>query len=327
MGLEWRPLLESCGIDPDLIADVDARISADVFDRFWLRAAEQTDDPCFGLHVGERLHPVAVNINGYLLMSSPTVREGLERVVAYQRLVFGADWIEFVDRSPYALIRFGPADADLVDLAIQIEYRAVIVLKLLDWITAIDFRASETRFRHRPAGPRSEYERILNCPVKFQSKQSELVVPQSELDQPSIHANPDIARIHEEHAKRHLAELQDQSIARKVKTVLMSRLDCGPCELPEVARSLHMSRRTLQRRLDEEGTSYKATLDSLRQGLCLQYLERPNTALAEIAYITGFSDTSALTRAVRRWTGQTPLEYRRSHCDTSKVGERGNQSG
>ena len=85
-----------------------------------------------------------------------------------------------------------------------------------------------------------------------------------------------------------------------------------------VARALHMSRRTLQRRLDEEGTSYKATLDSLRRELCLQYLERPEIALAEIAHIGGFSDTSALTRAVRRWTGQTPLEYRRSHSNSSE---------
>jgi AraC-like DNA-binding protein len=313
LGLEWKSLLESCGIDPDLVADPEARVPAEVFDRFWLRAAELTADPCFGLHVGEGVRPLAVNINGYLLLSSPTAREGLERVVAYQRLVFGVDWIELVDRSPYAMIRFGPTDDDALHLAIQIEFRAAIVLRLLDWITAIDFRASEVRFRHRPAGPRSEYERILKCPVKFQSQHSELVVSQSSLDQPSIHANAEIARIHQEHAKRHLAELEDQSIARKVKTVLMSRLDCGSCELPDVARSLHMSRRTLQRRLDEEGTSYKATLDSLRRELCLQYLQRPDTPLAEVAYIAGFADASALSRAVRRWTGQTPLEYRRSH--------------
>jgi hypothetical protein len=78
MGLEWRPLFESCGIDPDLIANSEARVTAEVFDRFWLKAAELTGDPCFGLHVGERLRPFAVNLVGYLLMSSQTVQEGLE---------------------------------------------------------------------------------------------------------------------------------------------------------------------------------------------------------------------------------------------------------
>jgi AraC-like DNA-binding protein len=312
-------LLESCGIDPDLVADPEARVPADVFDRFWPRAAEVTGDPCFGLHVGEQLRPGAVNINGYLLMSSPTVREGLERVVAYQRVVFDADWITLVDRGGYALIRFEPSNVDPTEVAVQIEYKAMIVLKLLDWVTAADFKASEVRFRHRPAGPTSEYERILHCPVKFQQKESALVVSSARLDQPSIHANPEIARLHEEHAKRHLADLEDHSVTRRAKQILMGHLDRGPCELPELARSLHMSSRTLQRRLDEEKTSYKEVLDSLRREICLHHLQRPHTALAEVAHLVGFSDTSALSRAVRRWTGRTPIEYRRSHLDAAET--------
>jgi AraC-like DNA-binding protein len=315
--LEWRPLLESCGIDPDLIADPDARIPVDVFDRFWPKAAELTGDPCFGLHVAERLRPLAVNILGYLLMSSSTVRDGLERVARYQRLVFDATWIALVDRGSSTLIRFETANANPLHVAVQIEYRAALVLKILDWITAVDFRAGEVRFRHRPAGDRSEYERILGCPVKFQCSQDELVVSRASLDQPSVYSNPEIARLHQEHAERHLAELDDHSVSRGVKTILMSHLDRGPFELSEVARSLHMSTRTLQRRLADEGTCYNELLDSLRRDLCLEHLERPHTSLAEIAYVAGFSDTSAFSRAVRRWTGQTPLEHRRSHLEAA----------
>jgi AraC-like DNA-binding protein len=321
LGLEWQPLLASCGIDPDLVSDPEARIPAQVFDQFWPKAAERTGDPCFGLHVGERVRPLAVNIVGYLLMSSPTVRDGLERVVAYQGLSFGTDWIMLADRGASTLVRFA-SEGDPDELAIQDEYRAIIVLKFLDWITEIDFRAGEVRFRHQPRGPRSEYERILRCAVKFQSKDSELVISRADLDQPSLYANPEIARVHADYAERHLAELEDQSITRKVKTLLMSRLDRGPCELAEVARSLHMSPRTLQRRLDQEETSYNQTLDSLRREICLRYLERSDTALAEIAYVAGFSDSSALSRAVRRWTSQTPLAYRRAHGDPPKSSAR-----
>ena len=94
----------------------------------------------------------------------------------------------------------------------------------------------------------------------------------------------------------------------------MSLLDRGPCELPGVARSLYMSARTLQRRLAHEGTSFNVMLDSLRRDLSLHHLEQVDTALAEIAYVAGFSDSSAFSRAVRRWTGKTPLEYRRLHA-------------
>jgi len=181
-------------------------------------------------------------------------------------------------------------------------------------VTALDFRAGEARFRHPALGQRSEYERILRCPVKFECKESELVVSKASLDQPSLHANPEIARFHEEHAARHLADMEDQSTSCKVKTCLMSLLDCGPLELPAVARSLYMSARTLQRRLAHEGTSFNAMLDSLRRELSLHHLEKVDTALAEIAYVAGFSDSSAFSRAVRRWTGKTPLEYRRLHA-------------
>ena len=119
--------------------------------------------------------------------------------------------------------------SDRSETSVQTEYKAMIVLKLLDWVTTIDFRASEARFRHRPAGPRSEYERILNCPVKFQQSDSELVISSVSLDQPSVHADHEISRLHEEYAKRHLADLEDQSVTLKAKTVLMARLDRGAC--------------------------------------------------------------------------------------------------
>lgn len=318
LGLEWKTVLESCGIDPDGLDDPDARVRKDEFDAFWPRAADLTGDSCFGLHLGEHFRPMAVNVLGYLLLSSSTAREGLERVAAYQSVVFDTKWFSLIDRPPFTLTRWEPAQRDPGDEAHQIEYKMMLLLRMLDWVTPVDFRAAEVRLRHLPAGPPEQYERAFGCPVKFQSPHSELVLSKSSLDQPSLDANPELARLHEAHAQRHLSELRDRSVTRRLKQLLMSQLDRGPCDLADAARSLHASPRTLQRRLEEEGKSFRAVLDSLRRELCLQHLEEPDTALAEIAYVAGFSDSSALTRAVRRWTGQTPLEYRRSHARPSK---------
>jgi AraC-like DNA-binding protein len=220
-----------------------------------------------------------------------------------------------VDQGSSTLIRFQFQEADAQDVAVRTEYMAAIVLKFVDWITAAHLRPGEVRFRHPPAGERSEYERILGCPVKFQHADSELVMPQVSLDEPSVYGNPEIAQLHEEHAERHLAALEDQSTARRVKTILLSHLDRGPCELRDAARSLHMSPRTLQRRLAAEGATYNATLDAVRRELCLHHLASTHASLAEIAYIAGFSGESAFSRAVRRWTGQTPREYRQARAE------------
>jgi AraC-like DNA-binding protein len=307
--------------------DPEARIPADVYHRFWPRAAEFTGDPCFGLHLGERLRPLANNIAVYLLMSSTTVREGIERATAYQRLVFDEDWHTLVDQGSSARLHLDYENRHPLEMAVEIEYRAMILVKFLDWITAIDFRASEVRFRHPPAGERSEYERIFGCAVKFACKESELLLSRSSLDQPSLHANPEIARLHQAYAECHLAKLEDRSVTRRVKEILMAQLERGPFHLSDVARSLYMSPRTLQRRLAQEGITYHGVLDSLRRDLCLQHLERPDTAMAEIAYVAGFSDTSAFSRAVRRWTGQTPLEYRRTHRETTRTGQNSRMPG
>lgn len=320
LGLKWRPFLEACGVDPNLVDDPQASIPRDIFDAFWRRAAERCNDPCFGLHVAEQLRPIAVNLVGYLLMSSSSVRQGLERVSEYQKLVFGADWIRLLDRGPLTSIRIEIARGEPAQGGIQTEYAAALILKLLDWVTAENMRASHAHFRHEAAANYSEYERILRCPAKFNCAHNELVLARSSLDQPSLHANPEIAELHEEHAKRHLAELGDGTLAREVKTLLISDLDRQTCELSGIARKLHVSARTLQRRLAEEGTSYQELLDSLREELCLQHLANPEIALSEIAYLAGFSDTSAFTRAVRRWTGQSPLAYRRSRCEASNAG-------
>ena len=219
MGLDWRSILSASGIDPELIDDCEARISAEAFAHFWPTAAEITGDACLGLHVGEHVSPASVNILGYLLISSPTVRAGLERVVRFQRLVFDAEWLTLIDEGSSTLIRFETDAIDPLDLGVQLEYKAALITKLLDWVTSARFHATEIRFRHAPRKDPSEYERILQCPVKFRCKESGLVYTRAGLEQPSMHANEEIARAHEEFAERHLAAFEDRSLARRVKTV------------------------------------------------------------------------------------------------------------
>ena len=262
---------------------------------------------------------MAVNLMGYLLMSSATVREGMERATRFQRVVYDSEWIVMLDSGSHTLIRFDFGSEDPLELAAQTEYKAAFALKLLDWVTASDFRASEARLRHPPTGEPSEYQRVFHCPVTFGNNHDELVISRWRFDEPSLYGNPEIARVHEEYARRHLDELEDRSVTGKVKKVLRSKLERGRCDLREIARELHMSPRTLQRRLAAESHSFTEIQDSLRREVCIENLEAPDSALGEIAYVAGFSDSSAFSRAVRRWTGQSPLDYRRSHGDSSTI--------
>ena len=306
LGVDWRRAFEAADIEPAAVEDPEATISETSILRLFERLPGLTDDPGIGLHIADHVEPRASDIVDYLLLSSPTVRQGLERVVRFQRLAWFSEWLWLEEGSDHVLLRIGeePPNPAFDD------YSALVSLRYLDWITEVHFRPSEVRFRHPPAVEPAEYEALFHCPASFRTSATGLILPQALLDQPSMHASEEIARIHEEYAERLLEGLDDDSVTRQVKLALEAQLESGPTDLASISRTLHMSSRSLQRRLELEGTSYREVLSSLRRELALYWLGQ-GRAIQEVCYLTGFSEVSAFTRAVRRWTGETPGAYRR----------------
>ena len=106
------------------------------------------------------------------------------------------------------------------------------------------------------------------------------------------------------------ASLEGSSLTCRTRSVLAERLDGKPPPLESVARELGLSPRSLQRGLSGEGTSFRTLLDGLRRDIALEYLEAGEAPISEIAYLVGFSETSAFTRAVTRWFGRSPVRIR-----------------
>jgi AraC-like DNA-binding protein len=116
-----------------------------------------------------------------------------------------------------------------------------------------------------------------------------------------------------------LAELpRAHSLTERVRELLAAQLPHGP-SLGQIARQVSMSERTLARHLEDEGTTYKALLEDLRRRLALRYVRRSELPFAEIAGLLGFSQAAAFHRAFRRWTGKTPLEYRRGPLEPDSL--------
>jgi AraC-like DNA-binding protein len=140
--------------------------------------------------------------------------------------------------------------------------------------------------------------------VKFGAGQSELVLAAETLGRPSVHADPALV------AEGLLARERVPEFTRRVRRTLVERLESEAQDLAAVARRLGMSARSLQRRLAEEETSFRQVLDGVRRELARHHLERRATPIEAVAYLTGFSEVSAFTRAVRRWFGRTPARLR-----------------
>ncbi len=312
MGVAYTTVLERCKIQPVLLDDPEQRLPESKVMLLWPTAADMTEDPHFGIHAGQRAHPQASSILAFLLMSSPTLRVGLERVVRFQSLMVGQKWIEIASEQSEIRVTLFP-QAQWQWERHRVEMASMLLISYLNWISVVTIRPCEVRFHHVEAPPLDEYHRSFQCPVVFGAEKSCLVFTGAALDQPSRHSNPALLEMHERYAFNRLRQLEVGGVAEHVRSLLALMLEDGPKGLHELAYRMNISPRTLQRRLATENTSYNAILTEMRQELALSALERDDTPIVEIAYMTGFANPSAFSRAMHRWTGKTPLAYRSTH--------------
>ncbi len=310
LGVDSRALLIDCGIDPAVLRDPDARISQDRFERVWILAQERTGDPCIGLHAGERIRAHAVNLFGYLMLSSATPGVGVRPVARYQQVLTEVPWIEAHEDSDPTRLRIGAAVGSDDFQAIHAEYVAALVLRMMGWVSELEVVPEGVSFRHEARGPLADYMRVLRCDVKFGAERSEIVFDEETLARPSQHAEENLAHLHQEFAERLLMRRDNAEVTYRVRRLLAERLESGKADLCYVARELGMGARSLQRRLSREGTTFSELLDGLRCEIAREHLERCQTPIAGVAHLAGFSDVSAFTRAASRWFGATPKRLR-----------------
>jgi len=309
-GVDTVDVCRACGLKAATLEDANARIPRSQLLRLWRQTARHLPYPHLGIHLGERARPRAANVVTYLAMSSRTLREALERFIRYQRILDEGSCVQLTDEGALTFIRIQFGSRELPATRDEIEYWTVLLMKYGRWIADFDLPLREVRFSHPAPEDTSEHDRIFGCRLRFDAAESGLLIASAELDRPSLHANPEVARTHERSADACLAGLDDCSVKRRLRELLATVLERGPVDLRTAATALHIGVRTLQRRLRDEGTSYRQVVDELRRDIALSRLAKTDAPIAEITYLTGFSELSPFYRAFRRWTGKTPVEYR-----------------
>jgi AraC-like DNA-binding protein len=163
--------------------------------------------------------------------------------------------------------------------------------------------------RPRPAEPQ-RWEYLLASRLSFESEATRISWSRSDIKEPLVTGDPSLARINDEHTQAYLDSFAAKSTAREVVDKIVERLPDGPPSQQQVAEALHVSNRTLQRKLKEEGASYMDLLQDTRMQLAKKYLRSPGRSVVETAYLLGFSEPSTFSRAFKRWSGISPAEYR-----------------
>lgn len=271
-----------------------------------------TGDPYLALKAGRASTPGDAGALDYVMASSATVREAFEVASRYVRLVNDALEMHLVVDGEHAELRLSSAIAatpDVEDYGLSSFFNNC-VRPLLGTPAELEVRMV------RPA-PNDDAEHVLTfsgATVRFNASWSGFRFAQSRLSQPVPTADPNLNQILRVHLDRTLAELPNAlSLIDRARHLIRRDLPRGRATAPLIARELAMSRRTLCRRLEEDSTTFSDLLDDVRRSLAIEHVAQGTLSLSEIAFLLGFAQAAGFHRAFKRWTQQTPSEYRDRH--------------
>lgn len=314
-GVDAAELLAAAELPPEELADEDAFVSPVVVARLFAAAERLTGDVDFGLHLAERALDAPVsNSLQYVCRNSRTVGEALERMARYHGLLHTAVQVRIEVEHDTARLVFRPAPGTVVPSRHAAETLLALLALRGRKELGPGFAVRRVGFMHSAPERTSEHARVFQAPVLFDQPCHSLVFDRACLDAPLPMADPALGQV----LDRCLSQLGVGATAparfadqvRQRITDLMKG-QCPPVET--VAARMHMSPRTLQRRLRDEGTQYAELLNDVRRELALRHLEEGRESISEIAFLLGFSEVSTFHRAFKRWCGQTPAEFRRQH--------------
>jgi AraC-like DNA-binding protein len=310
LGVARDVLLAAAGVA--LPAEAGARIPFRALARLYEVGARLTRDDAFGLHVGEASHPSMFDALGEAAIRSPTLGAAFDRVLRYYRVVQEGGRVAVVRAGDAARISYAITDPGAGPCRHEVEATLAILLRFLDVALGRPVVPRAVWLAHRAPRRTGEHRRVLRVAPRFAAPEHRIELPAALLDAPLPRADAGLERVLDRLLEHLLRELpRDDSVATRVRERVAATLRRGPPDVGRVARELGLSARTLQRKLAEEATSFRAVVDDVRRDLARRYVAESDASPGEIAAALGYADAPTFHRAFRRWTGETPRTVRR----------------
>jgi AraC-like DNA-binding protein len=311
-GIDPDPVFRRVNLNPDLLFEPGARYPLDGIAALWREIERLIEDPCFGLKTAEHWHPSHFGTIGYAMMASSTVRNGLERLIRYHRVVSDARFGELIE------------DRERGCLDVKLNWNEEQPWKPAREDAALTFILSSCRLNYnKPLHPKrvemthnqhqclERYEKFFNCRVDLNRPAPLISLSLNDVDKPLRTGDEYLAQLHDGVMEDYISRLSEVRLIRSVQKVLAAQLPAGPVTVDAVARELGMSTRKLQRDLKLEGTTYQQLLNKTRKELAQRYVKDTDNDLTEVAFILGFADLSTFSRSFKRWTGVSPSRFRK----------------
>lgn len=307
LGVDVDALLTSSGVDPRALADPEGYVPLERLHALWRAADEAWTAGPVGVHAAAEVPAGALGELDYLMLSCATGEDVVEALVSYVPIAGTMMDVRRTDVAAGALLELPTSPSRATPIAV-LDYR--VALLAFRGRALLGSPPASVRFSGRRRDLRG-YRRALGCPVTQDHEHDGFIVSRAALRAPTASADPRLHAL----MRRRCDELLERvpaeaAFVERARRAVFDSLERRDGSLDDVARRLGVSRRTAQRRLAAEGTSFRVLLDEARMELAQAYLAEGRVTMAELGRLLGYSDPAAFHRAFRRWTGSSPARWR-----------------
>ena len=307
-GAEEKEVLLKAGLSPNLFAIKNAKLSVDEYYNFWDVVMEASGDPLLPLNLGRSIRTEEFSPPIFAAFCSPNLNIALQRMSKYKQLV--GPKVIHVD-----------VNEECTTVTMENLYKekpAPGYLVAAEFVFLVQLVRLATREEIVPIGIRSDNDHIFHDDyIKYfkvspnTANQNQLIFSAEDAQKPFLTENEAMWNFFKPMLNSRLKELEEEAnFAAKVSHSLFELLPSGEFSVDVVARNLAVSKRTLQRNLNKENTSFQKELNNTREKLANHYLKNSTMSNSEISFMLGYEDTNSFFRAFRSWTGLTPEEVR-----------------
>jgi AraC-like DNA-binding protein len=278
-----------------------------------LALARAQTGPLFGWRLGQYVKPTTYGVNGILLLACPTLGEALQQVLKFECLVHDLGRSSFTASGDQVIYAWRNDCAQHPQAGALVESVFSGIQTCAQWLVGRALSDFQIEFMHRTdEASAAHISQCSRAQVRWGADMNRAIFPAVLLNLPIQHANKALLPLLQQHADAllHARYPREVGIVAQVRQSISGRLGSGAVKLADVAADLHLSTRTLQRRLLEAGVAYQTLLDATRHELARHYLASSAMSVAEVGYLLGFQDTPAFHHAFKSWQGTGPGQYR-----------------
>lgn len=319
VGSLWR-LLEAYGIDPQRVIEeniyhpdrafgMGERVPYPVYNEIVSKAIRLVDDPTIGLRSADYLHPSHLGALGHAWLASSSLRSAIGRAQRFSRMYDERVDMQ-VSEEPGVLKVVYRSDPRVLMQEVRADAQLASLLFLCRLNFGQQLVPAYVRMCREVPGEPEPWHEFFGLEVEFGQTEDCIALIDHEANKKLTGSSPMLVALHEDVINRQIADLDRSDVIKRAIVTIMEQLPSGGVSEVSVAGALNMTKRTLHRKLSEKGISFRSLLTGARKELAQRYINEPAYNVTEISFLLGYTDTSAFSRAYKRWHGISPTQAR-----------------